>query len=164
MTHVATGFWSNIHPKACCDRLGWDNLELLAVFDGSIEAEVAIKQAIPPHFGEFWPECQLDSLLYSAALLCAPLPLPGKPERPAEVERVTEKLPCCGGLEFYCDDCGVGFKREHHLRQHHESCRGLKLQCSGCGKRSLRRNLKRHQSRCNGYRAQAAAAMLRVSF
>ena len=52
-TRVATGFWSNIHPKACCHKLGWDNLELLAVFDGSIEAELAIKQAIPPHFGEF---------------------------------------------------------------------------------------------------------------
>ena len=157
-TRVATGFWSNIHPKACCHKLGWDDLELLAVFDGSREAEVAIKQAIPPHFGEFWPECQLESLLETASLLGPSLALPEKPNQCPEVERVTEKLPCCGGPEFFCESCDVSFKRAHHLRQHYESCREWKSECIRCGRRCLQRNLKRHLPRCKGYRAQAAAA------
>ena len=157
---VATGFWSNIHPKACCHKLGWDNLELVACFDGDEKVEAAVKEALPPHFGEFWPDEQITELLCLCWQLCGRkfLPEPEKPEQPPEVERATEKLPCCGGLEFYCDACKVGFKRKHHLRQHHESCRGLKLKCGDCGKRTLQRNLKRHQSICKGYRAQAAAA------
>ncbi len=55
-TRVATGFWSNLHPAACCQKLGWDDLELLHCFAGDEEAEKAIKQQVPPHFGEFWPE------------------------------------------------------------------------------------------------------------
>jgi hypothetical protein len=51
-TRVATGFWSNIHPKACCGRLGWDHLELLGCFDGGLEAEAAIKQAMGVLVGE----------------------------------------------------------------------------------------------------------------
>ena len=43
-TRVATGFWSNLHPKACCGRLGWDNLELVGCFDGGAEIEAAIKR------------------------------------------------------------------------------------------------------------------------
>jgi hypothetical protein len=161
-TRVATGFWSNIHPKACCNKLGWDNLELLAVFDGSIEAELAIKQAIPPHFGEFWPECQLEALLNSVASLCSPLPLPVKPDQPPEVERATEKLPCCGGPEFFCDSCNASFHRAHHLRQHLQSCRGWKVSCYGCGRQFLQRNLKRHMSscqECEEYEDQAHGSM-----
>jgi hypothetical protein len=160
-TRVATGFWSNIHPKACCHKLGWENLELLCCFDGGTEAEAAIKQAMPPHFGEFWSEKQITELLCLCYQVCNKkiLPSPAKPERPPEVERATEKLPCCGGLEFFCDSCGMGFKRAHHLRQRHERCRGLKVECSGCVKKILQRNLKRHQSKCESYRAQAAAAM-----
>jgi len=145
-TRVATGFWSNEHPKACCHKLGWDNLELVGCFDGGAEIEAAIKQALPPHTGEFWPAKQITKLL----------PDPAKPEKAPEVERSTEKLPCCGCPGFFCDAGKVGFKRQHHLRQHLQSCQGKKVVCSACSKKVLHRNLKRHQSTC---KSQAAAAM-----
>jgi hypothetical protein len=149
-TRVATGFWSNVHPKACCHKLGWDSLELVACFDGDEQVEAAVKQALPPHTGEFWPAKQITRLLGLCYKLCDRklLPDPAKPERPPEVERSTEKLPCCGGPEFFCDDCNVGFKRKHHLRQHLQSCKGKKVACVGCNKKMIHRNLKRHQSTC----------------
>lgn len=153
-TRVATGFWSNLHPAACCQKLGWDDLELLHCFAGDEEAEKAIKQQVPPHSGEFWPECQLEALLACVASLCDPLPVPEKPEQRPEVERFTEKLPCCGGPQHHCESCQVTFLREHHLRQHYESCKGWKVQCAGCVKGFLKRNLKRHQSTCKPYRQQ----------
>ena len=156
-TRVATGFWSNIHPKACCHRLGWEHLELVACFDGDEKVEAAVKEALPPSTGEFWHANQITKLLGLCWKLCGKkfLPAPPKPEQPPEVERATEKLPCCGGPEFFCDPCGVGFKRAHHLRQHLQSCRGKKAKCP-CGKQVIHRNLKRHQSTC---KPQAAAAM-----
>ena len=155
-TRVATGFWSNIHPKACCHKLGWANLELLALFDGSKAVEAEIRAVVPPTRGEFWPEHLLQLLLNLSGSMSTSLPLPEKPANIPEVERATEKLHCCGGPEFECESCGLGFKRAHHLRQHHESCRGLKVACTACSKKVIHRNLKRHQSAC---KAQAAAAM-----
>lgn len=156
---VATGFWSNIHPKACCHKLGFDNLELVACFEGDEKVEAAVKEALPPHFGEFWPDKQITELLCLCWKLCGNkfLPEPERPEQPPEVERATEKLPCCGGPTFFCIPCGVGFKRAHHLRQHLQSVHIMsqKVKCP-CGQRVIQRNLKRHQSTC---KPQAAAAM-----
>ena len=156
-TRVATGFWSNIHPKACCHKLGWDNLELVGCFDGGAEIETAVKQALPPHTGEFWPAKQITQLLGLCYKLCDRklLPDPAKPEKPPEVERATEKLSCCGGPEFFCDSCSLRFQRSHHLRQHLQSCQGKKVVCLSCRKKVLHRNLKRHQTAC---KVQAAAA------
>ena len=156
---AATGFWSNVHPVECCGRLGWDNLELVALFEGTKWCETWIKESsfVKPYVGEFWLEDQLTALLRLCGGLCSsgPLPLPEKPSHPPEVERATEKLPCCGGPEFFCNSCSAGFKRAHHLRQHMQSCKGKKVACSGCSRKVIHRNLKRHQSAC---KAQAAAA------
>ena len=145
---VATGFWSNVHPRACCGKLGWADLELLAMFDGSEAVEAEIKAAVPPTCGEFWPERLLQLLLNLAGSLCPSLPLPGRPALPPEVDRAVERLPCCGGTVFSCSTCSLTFKRAHHLVQHLESCMSLKVACAACSKQVLKRNLKRHMSRC----------------
>jgi hypothetical protein len=49
---IASGFWSNVHPSECCGKLGWKDLELLAVFPGSLKDEAALKSAIPPATGD----------------------------------------------------------------------------------------------------------------
>jgi len=41
---IATGFWSNLHPTDCCGKLGWEDLELVAVFPGTEEDEKALKK------------------------------------------------------------------------------------------------------------------------
>jgi hypothetical protein len=156
-TRAATGFWSNVHPKECCGKLGWENLELMPCYEGGPDVEAAIKKALPPHTGEFWRVEYAGQLL----TLCSKLTnrklleeIP-KPKQAPGVARMTEKLPCCGGPEFFCDSCNVSFKRQHHLRQHLQSCQKKKVPCL-CGKKVLHRNLKRHQAAC---KAQAAAAI-----
>ena len=166
-TRVATGFWSNLHPAECCGKLGWDNLELVALFNGTKATEYCIKTAwLKPVVGEFWYENQLRELICLCSGLCAGgmLPLPERPTQPPEVERATEKLSCCGGPIFSCGDCNAKFKRAHHLHQHIPSCVGLRSHlapCLGleCNKVVLKRNLKRHHLTCKSYRAEAAAAM-----
>jgi hypothetical protein len=155
---VATGFWSNVHPATCCGRLGWDNLELLACFDGDEKIEAAIKEALPPHTGEFWPDEQITELLGLCWTLCGRkfLPEPERPEQPPEVQRRVEKLPCCGVPRHVCNMCRMSFQREHHMRQHQESCTDRRISCAACQTRVLRRNLKRHLRNCRVQRVAAA--------
>lgn len=153
---VATGFWSNVHPATCCGRLGWANLELLALFSGGVPDEEAVKQVLPPTVGEFWPEEELEALTRAIAALCVELPLPPKPEVPPEVSRRVEKLPCCGAPRHVCRACRVSFQREHHMWQHQESCMDRRVSCGACQTRVLRRNLKRHLRNCRVQRVAAA--------
>ena len=97
---AATGFWPNVRPDACCGCLGWENLELVALFSGGLADEAALKRALPPAVGEFWTEQEVDALLRAAWALCDELPTPPKPDEPPEVARRTEKLPCCGGYKY----------------------------------------------------------------
>jgi hypothetical protein len=157
-TRVATGFWSNIHPKACCHKLGWDNLELLALFDGSKAVEAEIRAAVPPTRGEFWPEHLLQLLLNLSGLLCPSLPLPERPAQPPEVDRAAERLACCGGPIFCCSTCSLTFKRAHHLRQHLESCMSVKVACTACSKQMLKRNLNRHMGICKRLKKTKSAS------
>ena len=143
---VATGFWSNVHPSECCGKLGWENLQLMAVTQGTLEQEAAIKQALPPSLGEFWPEEMAEQIL---RLMGDPLPLPDKPPAPPEVDRSEEKLPCCTGQSFSCFQCDKVFRRFHHLQQHLQSHGQVKSACGRCGKGIIKRNLKRHQQICS---------------
>lgn len=145
---VSTGFWSNVHPSDCCHKLGWENLELVALFEGDMTVEFAIKSVVHPFCGEFWADSKLKLLLNMMEFLCVKLPLPSKPLQPLLVDRGVVKRPCCGGNIFTCADCDRTFNCLHHLIQHNESHMKLKVSCTACGKGVLKRNLKRHESRC----------------
>ena len=145
---IATGFWSNIHPLQCCSKLGWQDLELVALYAGGLDVEAAVKASIPPVSGEFWAEDMLKPLMTLLGFLGGKGIAPPRPERPPPVDRPVEKLPCCGGRAFNCWRCDMTFQRAHHLRQHLESHGGSKVACSRCSLRVLKRNLKRHESNC----------------
>ena len=59
---VRDGLWRVVHPKACCNLLGWDNLELLSLFSGDLADEARLQARISPECGEFWPQDRLDEL------------------------------------------------------------------------------------------------------
>jgi len=142
---IATGLWSNVHPKACCKRLAWEDLELLALFSGTVDDESALKLELPPECGEFWPLDQLEQLLAMMARLPA-LPLPPRPEQPPNVDRKPEKLECCGGASFTCSTCKPTktFSRWNIFAKHRRSHMGVKVTCSRCHAEVAKENLKRH--------------------
>ena len=143
---IATGFWSNVRPKDCCGALAWDDLEVLALYPGTEEGEKALKEAIPPTAGEFWPEEQLEPI---QAYLGEPLPLPERPSSPPLVDWQEEKRPCCSGKIIQCFKCDKTFNLWHHLTQHLKSHAGIKdASCRRCGLKLAKRNLKRHEVSC----------------
>ena len=147
---IATGFWSNLHPSDCCGKLGWDDLELIAVFPGSLEDESALKKTFPPTVGEFWPEEMVNALKGALAHLGDELPMPPRPPVPPDVDRCEEKLACCTGQTIQCFKCDKTFNRWHRLKQHLQSHADVKDSCGGCGLKVLKRNLKRHTGTCKG--------------
>ena len=169
---IRDGFWKQVHPKACCGKLGWDDLQLMAMVPGSLEDEAAIKEAVPPEVGEFWRRSELDSLLLAMKVhACAngcgnddwELPLPPRPAVPPP-GRGEEKLECCGGSLLPCYGCGQHFKLWIRLQTHkRESCPAsaeAQPACRFCGTRVIQRHLKRHQEqskRCQAAQAREAA-------
>ena len=147
---IATGFWSNLHPTDCCGKLGWEDLELVAVFPGTEEDEKALKKTFPPTKGEFWPDHMLSVLRSTLAYLGGELPVPIRPPVPPEVDRQVEKLPCCSGQTIRCFKCNQTFSRWHHLTQHLQSHSQVKDSCGQCGLKVLKRNMKRHTGACKG--------------
>jgi len=146
---ISNGFWSNVHPPACCGHLGWDDLELIALFSGGLCEEAAVKSCLPPSCGEFWPEEMLAPILLTLRYLLPALPLPVRPNAAPDVGRCREHLPCCGAAKHVCFTCGASFARWHLLVQHKEGHRDQKVACT-CGLRVLKRNLKRRQKSCRG--------------
>ena len=145
---AATGFWSNVHPTEFCHQLGWEGLQLLALFDGSEVIESAIKDAIPPTRGEFWPHAQLPELLRELGSRCNPFPLPPKPSQPPTVDRDVAKRTCCSDVAHTCSECGHTFELSHHLDQRRRDVHmKIKVPCTVCGMKVIKRNLKRHQER-----------------
>jgi hypothetical protein len=115
---IAAGFWSNVHPRCCCGKLGWSDLQLLALYRGTKKQEKAVHMAVPPTMGEFWLDEELEQLLSTLGGLAEALPLPERPAGPPQVDRHEEKLQCCGGRRFACFFCQKTFRRYHHLQQH----------------------------------------------
>ena len=142
---VANGFWSNVHPPECCQQLGWNNCDLVALFTGTEAKESEIKSALPPTRGEFWHDDVSQQLLALMADL-APLPLPAKPASPPAVRRPIEKLQCCGGIAHACSQCDKVFARKHRLDQHLKEVHSDagKTACQRCGATVVKRHLNRH--------------------
>jgi hypothetical protein len=146
---IALGLWSNVHPKECCGRLGWSDLQLLALFNGTVQQEAMVKMFLPPDVGEFWADEMLAPLLLVLGFMAEALPLPPRPLLPPEVHRNVEKLPCCSGEVLRCFICDKTFSRWHHLQQHRQSHAGIKEACNRCGRKVLKRNMKRHEQSCS---------------
>jgi hypothetical protein len=149
---VALGVWNNVHPKECCNKLGFENLQLLALYKGTLEQEQAI-QALNPfrENGEFWPDWMRWRVLFSLRGHEVQT-IPEKPELRMQegIHRHNEaKLLCCtGGQEFKCWTCDMVFTRYHHLVQHKISAHTSngRTTCQNCGAKGLTRNMlhKRH--------------------
>ena len=165
---IRDGFWKQVHPEACCGKLGYDNLRLLELCPGTLADEAFIKKEVPPERGEFWPRSELDALRSAMKKLAGDdaddwwLPFPPRPAMPAP-GRGEEKLECCGGSLLPCYGCGQTFKLWVRLQTHkRESCPASaepRPACRFCGQRVIQRHLKRHQQeskRCLAARAVEA--------
>jgi len=165
---IRDGFWKQVHPEACCGKLGWDDLQLVSLCPGTLEDEAFIKQQMPPTRGESWPHQDLEMLLLAMKVLAITehncgnddwqLPLPPRPAVPPP-GRGIEKLECCGGSLLPCYGCGKEFKLWVRLQTHkRESCPATaepRPVCRLCNTRVIQRLLKRHQK---SERCKAAAA------
>ena len=146
---VVSGAWANVHPAECCNKLGFKDLELLALFEGSMQQEQAL-QALNPHpeNGEFWPMSEMSAVI---GILEATVVEQRAPLRPvlhgdwAANWRIEEKRACCErGCEFKCWLCEETFARYHQLVQHKNSAHSSTLGravCEKCGAKGLKRNI-----------------------
>ena len=140
---IQTGFWSNVHPKEICNRLGPENLELLCLFEGGKQVEGVLQSLFPPFCGEFWKEEDFESMVQMLKLMCEELPIPARPQfHPCND---IAKRSCCTGILLRCFTCGQGFAKFDKLLQHkrdrHEAPR---FSCV-CGKKFSRKDrLDRH--------------------
>ena len=150
---VRDGLWRLVHPEACCGKLGWEDLQLVALAPGTIVDEKAIQLQQPSVSGEFWHERDLEELRSAIeARVGALLPLPPKPDAP-QMGRGIEKRPCCGGTQVVCFACHATFAGYVNLGTHRrESCpmrpAGGRSVCGACGKHVIKRDLKRHERAC----------------
>ncbi len=149
---MASGAWSNVHPKACCDKLGFENMKLLALFKGTMEQERVFQSLNPsPENGEFWPDWLRETIILALRGHEMQM-IPEKPDLRMQEGvswRNEAKLLCCtGGQEFKCWTCDMVFKRYHHLVQHKISAHTSngRTTCQNCGAKGLTRNIlhKRH--------------------
>ena len=140
------GFWKHVHPPDCCGKLGWSDLELLALAPGTLEDKTAVKNVVPGHHGEFWSREQLEPLRQAILDVNGEqhgLPLPPRPAPPAPGRR-EGKLACCGGSSHVCTECGRSFPSRVKLLQHDDDVhRRNRVECA-CGMRVISRNLERH--------------------
>ena len=159
---VWDGLWREVHPRGCCNLLGWDNLELLHLFPGELADIARLQAQIPPKCGEFWHVLRLDELRRALTDMAAEkgctmeeaeLPLPLRPDAPP-YGRGERRSKCCGGCPAKCFGCKLHFKQWAHLQAHErEGCPASdlrKVDCTTCGAKVIQRHLKCHKesSRC----------------
>jgi DNA-directed RNA polymerase subunit RPC12/RpoP len=145
----ASLFWTNKHPPDLCGRLGPDDVQVEALFGGSLADEQTVFAEFPPQCGEFYCEATqgLGKVLGFMLSKFDSLPIPARPE--GLPTQSVEKLPCCGGVEYTCFTCGAKFNRGIKLKQHLDDVhRKIKAKCCKCGLGVIQRNLKRHQGTC----------------
>ena len=143
---ASEGFWSNAHPTGCCNKLGWGDLTLVALFEGSLDDERSLQDAFPPEKGEFWAIADRDELLKAMREKLVAKELPPKPASPPDREQrwCEERLICCeNGRIYKCFKCEKVFSRHHLLAQHkatHSTTAG-RVTCHRCGLVGLKRNI-----------------------
>ena len=141
-------FWTNKHPADLCGKLGPDDIKIEALFTGGHTEEQALFSEFQPQCGEFFHDTaqNLNAFLKMMRTRHEELPIPPRPK--GMMSDVVEKLPCCGGVEYTCFECGAKFPRGIKLKQHLDDVhRKIRCKCA-CGKEVIQRNLKRHQSKC----------------
>ena len=148
------GAWSNVHPKACCNKLGIKDMKLVGLFKGTLEHERTFQAMNQyPEHGEFWPLPLLDLILSTLGRVLERQELPARPDITDFVayshRHNDEKRYCCsGGQQFQCYKCDKVFARFHYLMQHRTSTHSTegRMSCPICGTEGLIRNImgKRH--------------------
>ena len=149
---IQNGFWTNVHPKELCGKLGFQNFNLLHVFEGDEKLERAMQSIFPPHAGEFWKDEDLSDFVWLLKLITIEMRIPPRPC--FQYTEHVEKLACCTGVYHVCWTCGKQFSRFCKLLQHKRDVHELaRFRCS-CGKEFPRKgNLDRHvQKSCKGKR------------
>ena len=156
---ISDGFYGCQHPPECCNKLGYSDLELVALFQGGKDLELKLHKMLPGGArGEFYEQKWQAPILLILSFLTAALPTP---ERPRDAPRASrnhaiELLPCCGGQTYRCFVCDKVFGRWCHLTRHRES-HAAKPSCDKCGKQVVKHNLKRHVKSCKGSRSEGTA-------
>jgi len=136
------GFWTTNHPAELCGHLEPEALQLVGLWEGDFAVEKLMQSLFPQRTGEWWPLQLQGQIVSMLNLMAEPLPLPA---RPVLQVKSTEKLPCCGGQEHRCLDCGKTFPRSIKLWQHIEDVHRCKRSRCACGEDVVPRNLGRHQ-------------------
>ena len=128
------GFWHLQHPKELCKRLSFADVELVHLFQGGLDEELAIKAAHPGDVGEFYTGDRYAEILSACAHLNA-LPLP---PRPAAMNEHKNFRGCCL-------DLGHDRRQDHTLRS--ALTKGRRAPCKKCGKKlSIRTDkIEQHQ-------------------
>ena len=112
---IQNGFWTTLHPKELCGRLGSENLNLVHVLEGYRNLEKCIQSLFPPERGEFWKKDDLEKMIKMLRPMTPELVIPSRPDlRETEVG----KLACCSGAWHECWICKMRFKRSCKLLPH----------------------------------------------
>lgn len=119
----AFGFWHMRHPEILCNKLAFDDVQLIAVFEGGLQAEAQIKSVAKPCMSEFYAPERRDELMAACQIL-TPLPMP---PRPCSLQERRCMRSCCLGL-----DAQFGNRRLHHIERSQKA--GQKTPCEVCGK------------------------------
>ena len=75
---IQTGFWTNVHPKELCGKLGAEQFQLIHVFQGDKRLEHCMQSIFPPYAGEFWKDEDLDDFVWILKLIADEIPIPPK--------------------------------------------------------------------------------------
>ena len=160
--HDRLPFWTNKHPEDLCGYLGREDWSLSRTWIGSRALETVVQSLFLDRSGEFWRLEYAEDIARMVDLMAERAPTLPKPTS-FNIPETAERLPCCGGQEFRCLDCGKTFPRSLKLWQHIEDVhRGTRVRCP-CGEWQIPRNLKRHQNTETCKRKRAKGVMQKKS-
>ena len=141
--HDRLPFWTNKHPEELCGRLGRGDWTLSRTWIGDRALETVVQELFPDRSGEFWRREYAEDITSMVDLMAEDVPT--LPKTGFTFPETAERLPCCGGQEHRCTQCGKTFPRSLKLWQHIEDVHRCKRVRCPCGDEQVPRNLKRHQ-------------------